>query len=97
LGSGGINVPAEYKIAEAYILYQPERAKLRKLSNVENKYETTEEQESIIVGKNADDDSFLWDGSELCKRVAFANASLHSHPTFHKNIFISKGQDFVGN
>ncbi|MDR1890699.1 MAG: ribonucleoside-diphosphate reductase subunit alpha [Puniceicoccales bacterium] len=72
----------EYKIAEAYILYRAERAKLRELSDVEKEYETTQEQGSIIVVKNADDDSFLWDGSELCKRIAFANAGLDSHLTF---------------
>ncbi|MDR2779132.1 MAG: ribonucleoside-diphosphate reductase subunit alpha [Puniceicoccales bacterium] len=72
----------EYKIAEAYILYRAERAKLRELSDVEKEYTATQEQGSIIVVKNANDDSFLWDGSELCKRIEFANAGLDSHLTF---------------
>jgi ribonucleoside-diphosphate reductase alpha chain len=73
-----------YKIAEAYILYLAKRAKLREMSDVEKEYETTQEQRSINVVKRAGDDSFLYDGSELCKRIAFASAGLDSHLTFHE-------------
>jgi ribonucleoside-diphosphate reductase alpha chain len=72
----------EYKIAEAYILYRAERAKMRELSDIEKEYTATQDQGPIIVVKNANDDSFLWDGSELHKRIAFANAGLDSHLTF---------------
>jgi ribonucleoside-diphosphate reductase alpha chain len=72
----------EYEIAEAYILYRAKSAKLREFSDAEKEDEITLEQRSIIVIENADDGSFLWDGSELCKRMAFANAGVDSHVTF---------------
>jgi hypothetical protein len=40
--------------------------------------------------ENVDDESFLWDGSKLCKRTAFVNANLDSHLTFDKTEGVSR-------
>ncbi|MDR1401680.1 MAG: ribonucleoside-diphosphate reductase subunit alpha [Puniceicoccales bacterium] len=79
----------EYKIAEAYILYRAERAKLRKSSFLEHeKTDASEPEEPIILIKDESGSSFFWDGSELCKRIKFANDGLDSHLTFDE-IFLS--------
>jgi ribonucleoside-diphosphate reductase alpha chain len=71
-----------FKVAEAYILYRSEHAKLR-----EGGHDKAMGgggiaiQESIILVKDGDGESFLWDGSDLQERIAFAHAGIDSHLT----------------
>ncbi|MDR2737915.1 MAG: ribonucleoside-diphosphate reductase subunit alpha [Puniceicoccales bacterium] len=78
----------EYKIAEAYILYRAERAKLRELSDIEREKPISNEQEPIVLIKDPNGDAFFWDGSDLRKRIEFANDGLDSHLTFDE-IFLA--------
>jgi ribonucleoside-diphosphate reductase alpha chain len=79
----------EYKIAEAYILYRAERSKLRESSLSEHqKLNASKAEEPIILIKDDTGGSFFWDGSELHKRVKFANDGLDSHLTLEE-IFLS--------
>jgi ribonucleoside-diphosphate reductase alpha chain len=78
----------EYKIAEAYILYRAERAKLRELSDIEKEKPAAREQESIVLVRDAANGTFFWDGAELRKRIEFANDGLESHLTFDE-IFLA--------
>ncbi|MDR1595839.1 MAG: ribonucleoside-diphosphate reductase subunit alpha [Puniceicoccales bacterium] len=78
----------EYKIAEAYILYRAERSKERAMSLEKGERSVVQQQEPIILIKDEKGGSFFWDGSELRKRIEFANAGLDSHLTFDE-IFLS--------
>lgn len=59
-----------YKIAEAYILYRAQHAMLRE-SEVEGSAED-DRQESMIMIKEPDGQTFFWDGAELRSRIDFA-------------------------
>ena len=59
-----------YKIAEAYILYRAQHAMLRE-SEVGGSTED-ERQESMIMIKEPDGQTFFWDGAELRSRIDFA-------------------------
>ncbi|MDR3144185.1 MAG: ribonucleoside-diphosphate reductase subunit alpha [Puniceicoccales bacterium] len=78
----------EYKVAEAYILYRAERAKLRGTSDAEGEKQAAMAEESILLIRDANGTSFFWDGSELRRRIEFANDGLDSHLTFDE-IFLS--------
>jgi ribonucleoside-diphosphate reductase alpha chain len=78
----------EYKIAEAYILYRAERAKFRESSDMEDEKTVPQLQESVILVRDSNGDSFFWDGSELRRRMEFANDGLESHLTADE-IFLS--------
>ncbi len=72
-----------FKVAEAYILYRAQRARLR-ADILDEASEFTDEsnyQESIILIKEKDGQSFLWDGSDLQARIVFAHRDLESHLT----------------
>ena len=65
-----------YKVAEAYILYRAHRSEIR-LQRVEEESQSADEsQDSLIIVKQADGESYLWDGSELRKRIEFASIGL---------------------
>ena len=66
-----------YKVAEAYILYRAHRTDMRDhVAEVAAKGADSDQQDSLIIVKHADDESFLWDGSELRKRIEFASIGL---------------------
>ncbi len=64
-----------FKVAEAYILYRADRARMRELSESE---EVADEkrQDSMIVVKRADGETFFWNGRELQKRIEFGMIGL---------------------
>lgn len=89
----------EYKIAEAYILYRAERAKLRADGNdLEQEKLATKSmsEESMLLITGNDGETFFWDGSELRKRIAFANDGLDSHLS-QDEIFFSLKEGIVSN
>jgi ribonucleoside-diphosphate reductase alpha chain len=77
----------EYKVAEAYILYRAERAKLRETADGDMEKQEPTAQESIFLIRDGGG-SFFWDGFELRRRIEFANDGLDSHLTFDE-IFLS--------
>lgn len=67
-----------YKVAESYILYRAQRAKLRTNSEKsETASESGDMQESLIMVSQKDGQNILWDGSELRKRIQFAMIGLN--------------------
>ena len=59
-----------YKVAESYILYRAYRARLR-----EEQAKAPEEQarqDSMVVVRTDDGDTFFWDGIDLKKRIEYA-------------------------
>jgi len=58
-----------YKIAENYILYRSHRAQQRE--KVQKSQANSLEQESMVVIKNPDGSSVLWDSFDLKKRIQF--------------------------
>lgn len=72
-----------FKVAEAYILYRAQRARMR-ADELDESFAPGSEanyQESIILIKEPNGESFLWDGSDLQARIAFAHEGLDSHLT----------------
>lgn len=70
-----------FKVAEAYILYRAQRAQMRVNREDAKEQEDQTYQESIILVKENDGKSFLWDGSDLQARITFAHDGLDSHLT----------------
>ncbi len=64
-----------YKVAQNYILYRAQRARERELLAAQPAI-VDDRQESMILVKNADGTTYLWNGDELRKRIAFAGAGL---------------------
>ncbi|MEM9157742.1 MAG: ribonucleoside-diphosphate reductase subunit alpha [Verrucomicrobiota bacterium] len=63
-----------FKVAEHYILYRAERRALREaeaLQSVDNP-----EQNSMIVVKRSNGETYFWDGLDLKKRIEFASIGL---------------------
>ena len=81
--------------AESYILYRAERARLRLQQDIESDKIAEDSQETIILVKDGNE-SFFWDGSELRKRIEFANRGLDSHLTFDE-IFSALKEDITSN
>lgn len=71
-----------YKVAEGYILYRAHRAMQRRQERetsdaAESKVQAEDpNQDSLILVKRSETDSFLWDGQDLRKRIAFATLGL---------------------
>ena len=69
-----------FKVAEAYILYRAHRALLREAERVEEEAAVASaddpSQDSLILVRNHDDSTFLWDGADLRKRIEFATMDL---------------------
>ena len=70
-----------FKVAEAYILYRAHRAVLREAEQqesleVEAKAEEDPNQDALILVRNLDGSTFLWDGTDLRKRIEFASLKL---------------------
>ena len=64
-----------YKVAQNYILYRAYRARRREDLAAQPAI-VDDRQESMILVKNADGSTYLWNGDELRKRIAFAAAGL---------------------
>lgn len=64
-----------YKVAESYILYRAQRARLREAA-AEPTAETAEQQDSLIVVRQRDGQSVFWDGTELKRRIQFGMIGL---------------------
>ena len=64
-----------YKVAQNYILYRAYRARRREDLAAQPAI-VDDRQESMILVKNADGTTYLWNGDELRKRIAFAAAGL---------------------
>lgn len=68
-----------YKVARAYIQYRALRNRLRE-AEIEHAAEAgtqeSEQQQSLVVIKISDRDSFLWNGEDLKKRIDFAMLGL---------------------
>lgn len=65
-----------YKVAEAYILYRAHRAHERLSEKRHADKEEDSAQESMILVKLEDGNSFLWDGHDLKRRIEFAMIGL---------------------
>lgn len=68
-----------FKVARAYIQYRALRGTMREADEVEaaaaNEIES-QEQQALILVKTNDGNSFLWDGTDLKKRIDFAMLGL---------------------
>ncbi|MBL9154010.1 MAG: ribonucleoside-diphosphate reductase subunit alpha [Verrucomicrobiales bacterium] len=65
-----------YKVAEAYILYRAHRAHDRLLEKRHADKAEDTAQESMILVKLEDGNSYLWDGLDLRRRIEFASIGL---------------------
>jgi len=63
-----------FKVAENYILYRARRASNR--IETEKNLDGEAHQDSMIVIKRPDGDTFFWDGTDLKRRVEFASIGL---------------------
>jgi ribonucleoside-diphosphate reductase alpha chain len=64
-----------YKVAQNYILYRAYRARRREEAAAQPPV-VDDRQESMLLVKTADGSTYLWNGDELRKRIAFAAAGL---------------------
>ncbi len=64
----------QFKVAETYIRYRYHRANLR--VDTDEVSEEDLRQESMILVKRSDGETFFWDGIDLRKRVEFASIGL---------------------
>ncbi len=69
-----------YKVARAYIQYRSLRSQMREESEALSRQQTLADddgqQQSLIVVKTSDTDTFLWDGADLKKRIDYAIVGL---------------------
>jgi ribonucleoside-diphosphate reductase alpha chain len=64
-----------YKVAQNYILYRAYRARVREEQATQPPV-VDDRQEAMILVKAGDGSTYLWNGEELRKRIAFAAAGL---------------------
>ena len=64
-----------YKVAQNYILYRAYRTRVREDEAAQPPV-IDDRQEAMILVKNADGSTYLWNGEELRQRIAFAAAGL---------------------
>ena len=64
-----------FKVAENYILYRNQRARARELEATQPAV-VDDRQESMILIKSLDGSTYLWNGEELRKRIAYAMTGL---------------------
>ena len=64
-----------FKVAQNYILYRAYRARRRE-ELAAQPVVVDDRQESLLLVKSADGSTYLWNGDELRKRIAFAAAGL---------------------
>ena len=64
-----------YKVAEAYILYRAMRSKQRE-QEAAAAVPVDDHQDSLLLVKNADGSTYLWNGEDLRKRISYALTGL---------------------
>ena len=64
-----------YKVAEAYILYRAMRSKQRE-QEAAVAAPVDDHQDSLLLVKNADGTTYLWNGEDLRKRISYALTGL---------------------
>ena len=65
-----------FKVAESYILYRAQRARFRQQDGENAAAPAAPDQESMILVRRANGETFFWDGAELRKRIAYASLGL---------------------
>jgi ribonucleoside-diphosphate reductase alpha chain len=82
-----------YKVAEGYILYRAHRSVQRSQEKTQSDDAAAAiedpNQDSLILVKRSETDSFLWDGQDLRRRIAFAMLGLdicHSEDEIEKDL-----------
>lgn len=67
-----------YKVAEAFILYRAHRSaqRLQEEQELSPQEIDDDSQDSMILVKKSDGDTFLWDGADLKKRIEFGMMGL---------------------
>ena len=65
-----------FKIAEAYILYRSQRSMLRELEGEPAVEAIDPQQNSMVVVKHLDGNTFFWDGADLKERIRYAMIGL---------------------
>ena len=65
-----------YKVAESYILYRAQRSRQRQEAAKRAVERPSEQQDSLVVVRQADGQSLLWDGTELKRRIQFGMIGL---------------------
>ena len=71
----------QFKVAEAYIIYRAHRKERREQEAKEEaaRQEGGIQQESMVLISTAEGETWLWDGLDLKKRIAFAGMGLNLH------------------
>lgn len=65
-----------YKMAEAYILYRAQRSMLRELEGQPVVEAIDPQQNSMVVVKHLDGNTFFWDGADMKERIRYAMIGL---------------------
>ena len=65
-----------YKMAEAYILYRAQRSTLRELEGQPVVEAIDPQQNSMVVVKHLDGNTFFWDGADMKERIRYAMIGL---------------------
>ena len=65
-----------YKVAAAYVIYRSHRSEVRAKVEEDQRQQAIDRQESMILVKREDGETFLWDGVDLRKRLEFARMGL---------------------
>ena len=65
-----------YKVAAAYVIYRAHRKEVRAKSDEDQRQLAIDRQDSMILVKGEDGETFLWDGLDLRKRLEFARMGL---------------------
>ena len=68
-----------FKVAESYIIYREHRTRLRQ--EKEQYGDESVQQESMIMVKDKNGQTFFWDGAELRKRIDYASIGLELNLT----------------
>lgn len=62
----------QFKAAETYILYRAQRAMLREIEGEPEAEAIDPQQNSMVVVKHPDGNTFFWDGADLKERIRYA-------------------------
>jgi ribonucleoside-diphosphate reductase alpha chain len=65
-----------YKVAAAYVIYRAHRKEVRARVEEDQRQLAIDRQDSMILVKRDDGETFLWDGLDLRKRIEFAGMGL---------------------
>jgi ribonucleoside-diphosphate reductase alpha chain len=66
----------QYKVAETYILYRSQRSMLREFEGEPAAEVIDPQQNSMVVVKHLDGNTFFWDGADLKDRIRYAMIGL---------------------